>query len=150
MEDHFRKIKDLNYFKPTEKYDIALFIESFTHIINPLKVFLNLRDNINAIIIKDYISETRSSIPSWNMFIRNKKTYYKLLEIAGFEIKDFKIHYSFSKESLEIWRNNLKKLEKDEITGQLKLLELFCENKDLDHLDIQQCTIYAVKIINKT
>jgi hypothetical protein len=136
---------DLNYFILDKEYDIAIFIESFTHIVNPYKVLLNFKNYVKSIVIKDYISETRNSIPSWNMYIRNKDTYHKIIENAGYEIKEFKIHYSFSKESLKIWRNNLKKLKPEEITGQLKLLEMFCENEDLDHLDIQQCTIYAIR-----
>ena len=141
---------DLHDFKPDEQYDVALFLESYTHLENPKKVLKNIKDNVKAIIIKDYISETYTEFPEWHMNIRSKKKFYEELNSAGFEIKEFKVHYNFFQPSLDIWMQRIENMPAEKVNRQIQLLYKLCivlkSVINSQHYDLQQCTIYATKM----
>lgn len=112
-----------------EQFDLALFLESFTHLTNPTMALNNIKNNVNSILIKDYtyISDYKRYIQNWGM------TIYTLFDFVEFmNMINFKIKYVFCetlinsiKLSCEIWHKNLIHLDTAEIFQDNFLTQLY-------------------------
>jgi hypothetical protein len=148
---HFPVIHaDLENFIPTEHYDTAIFIESYTHIINTKQMLCNIKKNVDNIIIKDYLSTSDSefAIPLWGMRARLKKTFFSELNNAGYIIKDYYEIPNVFEPATDYWMENLMKLDPSQITGHVKRLFELCyavkyKNHQVPYLNL--CVIHASK-----
>lgn len=142
---------DLHNLKLTDHYDIALFVESYCHLHTPVKVLKNLRENVDKIIIRDYMNIEGDFVKydsNWKMFIPHKNKYISQLKSAGFVIKEFSQREHNYMPEAAYWYNNLLALDQQEICGQIKLLYDSCEkclqSQAPDTTSgIAVCTIYA-------
>ena len=48
------KLTDLHHYKPTDKFDVAIFIESYCHLSNAGKVLYNISEATDKIILREY------------------------------------------------------------------------------------------------
>ena len=140
--------EDLEFYTPSEKYDVALFIESYTHIQNTPKMLKRFHPNVESIVIKDFVSESYEDLPKWGMKIRSKAVFTEELESAGYKVKTYYEIPDYYQPATDFWINNLKKLKPEEITGQLRLLYELCHwfkygNKQ--NLEVSQCVIHATR-----
>jgi cyclopropane fatty-acyl-phospholipid synthase-like methyltransferase len=138
--------ENLEFYTPDTNYDVALFVESFTHVVNTADMLKRFSLHVESIIVKDFVSETHQSLPNWGMTIRSKKVFIDELESAGYEVKTYYEVNDFIAPTIEFWKNNLKKLNPEEITGHLMLLNELCqwlENINERDLDISECVIHA-------
>lgn len=121
--------QDLHNIKLNENYDIALFVECYSHLENPIQVLKKLRPYVNKVIIRDYLNTQGNFVKydtRWKMTIANKAKYVQDLKVAGFKIENFQVReHNYQPEST-IWLNNILTLDKKEITGQIKLLYDSC------------------------
>jgi len=135
---------DLHDYIPTKHYDTALFMESYTHLIDSAKVLSNIKDNVNSIIIKDYISDVVREIPEWHMKLRTKELFYHELESLGFKVNYFNVNNNFSKAGIDYWYNNLVKFDISQLPTHLKLLYELCNHVRSNGFGVfRSCTIYA-------
>lgn len=122
-------LSDLHDVKLEEKYDIALFVESYCHLENPVEVLKKIRPFVNKIIIRDYLNLQGNFVKydtRWKMTIPNKAKYLQDLKRSGFEMTSFDMReHNYQPESV-IWLNNIMTLNEKEITGQIKLLYESC------------------------
>lgn len=121
--------EDATVFVPEKKYDMAIFFQSFTHmnddgLINASKV-------VDKIFVNDFINATgpRHYTFMWDMIMRSVEDYKNLFESIGFEIKKFEIqpreiYIPHSK----FWLENINKLPKEELTPEIIVLKLLCED----------------------
>jgi hypothetical protein len=148
--------KDLHDFIPNEQYDTAFFIESYVHFNDSKKIINNIKNNVNELVIKDFVnisSDEIIDVPRWGGFIRSYKVFKDDLESNGFNIMYYKEISHWRKASMNYWLNNIEKLPPEEIYGQIELLyELCLNNKKSIEFDpneeqypIRQCIIHAVK-----
>lgn len=118
-------LDDLQTFVPTERYNVALFVESLAHVRNPKKVLNNIHDYVDKIVIKDYIWDHRFYNPVWGMYFYPKDEFVQILETCGYKInlcqEDTETDIL---KTCELWYKNLQKLDPIKITGQLRALEL--------------------------
>lgn len=142
--------KDLHDINLSENFDIAMFIESYTHLYDSPKVLSNIKDNVNSIIIRDFSSSNLEIVDDWGMIIRTKDIFIEELTRAGFEVK----HYSENPHSLKLmregatyWYNNMKDVPDEYISDHMKLLrnlKLHFDNVS-EKFDIKMCLVYATK-----
>lgn len=138
---------DLHEFHPTEKYDVALFLESYCHLKNANVVLNNIKDSVDKIVIKDFTSEPAQVSREWNLIVFSKELYTKQLEKAGFTIEEFVVT-EISPYSQRFWLNNLNKLDDHfmELHPHLKILKKFCEDTlKYGFGNVKHCTIVANK-----
>lgn len=118
-------LEDLLKFVPTEKYDVALFVESLTHIQNPAIVLKNIHDYVDKIVIKDYTWEHRFYNPVWGMQFYPKNEFIQILENSGYTVdsceEDDQVDIF---KTCSLWYENIQKLDPIKITGHLRALEL--------------------------
>ena len=141
---------DLHDFIPTEHYDVALFVESYTHLNEPERVLSNIKSNINSVVIADLTYKNYGISKNWNIHQRTNEMYIKELEASGFKIKEF-IEMPFSSEkSLDFYFKNLIKLNPKDITGHFKQLFEICYKSKFQkgdpNLEPLQCHIYATRV----
>jgi hypothetical protein len=140
--------QDLNDFIPPEKYDIAIFIESFTHVFDSASMLKRFYNNVDSILIKDYVSDYWKAIPEWGMQVRSKNTFINELEQAGYVVKDYYEIENFFQPAIDFWMKNLMKLDPSLIKGHIKhLFDLCFWYKYKKHRvpSMNQCVIYATK-----
>lgn len=138
--------EDLNHFIPSKKYDIAIFIESFTHIINSASMLKHYYNNVDSILIKDFVSDELIDLPLWNMLTRTKTIFVNELEQAGYIVKDYREIQNFMQPALDIWMKNLAKLDQSLIVGHIKqLLDLCHKYRNHRYDSVSQCVIYATR-----
>lgn len=140
--------KDLHNFIPEQKYDTAFFLESYTHLYNPIKIIKNFYSNVEAVLIKDYSTDVCFESPEWNMILRNKKQYYKELSEANYKITYYKEYNNVVYPSSEYWYKKIKNLPKHEIKGQIKCLYELCKKAILlkyEKNNLRGVIIHAVK-----
>ena len=140
--------EDLETFTPNKKYDIAIFIESYTHIQKSSDMLKRFYNNVDSILIKDFTAEYKEDIPEWKMQIRPKHLFIQELENAGYQIKEYYEIENFFQPAIDFWIENLIKLKPVYITGHIKHLFDLCywykyeKNKTPG---LKQCVIYATK-----
>lgn len=142
-------VGNLNCWQPTEYYDIALFMESYTHM-TP-QALLNIKDHVKILVMKDTLTIGDSfDIPHWYSKIRTKEMFCNEIEAAGFKIKELKIQpFNFAK-TAEYWNNNLLKLNIDKLPKHIQLLKDYCTDYKRYPIKydnrLRSITIYATKI----
>ena len=120
---------DLHDFTPTQEYDVCLFIESFCHLENPLKVISNVSNHSKKIILREYILkntvEHKRYSEAWMMNMYKKDIIISMFKDYGFNLTFEDEHYSYGLEpTLDLWLNNLKLLDKNEKTPHIRTLEI--------------------------
>lgn len=141
---------DLHDLKISGEYDIALFIESYSHLHSPTKVLKNLRKHVDKIIIRDYMNDEGRYIKydaKWKMTIPNKAKYVDDLNKSGFTVEYFDTRVHHYQPEASYWLNNILSLEKSEIYGQVELLKNSCmaalQTYSPEYSGIKICTIVA-------
>ena len=119
---------DLHDYNPNDRFDVCLFIESFCHLENPLKVLYNIRDCSNKIILREYHLKSddypKKYVDSWLMNIYKKDEMISLFDKIGFKLTFDENHYDYSLEpTLNYWLDNLKKIDNSEKTHHINTLE---------------------------
>jgi hypothetical protein len=143
---------DLHYYNPTETYDTAIFIESFTHLRDPVLVLNSLRDSVDSIIVKDFLVDSPSYSDTWSMHFRTEKIFVDILRSSGFLIQNFNEIDNFWFPSVDIWYSRMSDLNPFQLNGQLARLYSLCRSiRALDapilaSLGIRQCEILATRI----
>jgi hypothetical protein len=143
---------DLHEYKPRVNYDVALFVESYTHLTNPRQVLSNLYENVNSLVIRDFVSSCEHMIPDWNMKIRTKQMFVDDITSSGYEIIHFETIKDFYLPAIQYWLNNAKKLELLEIYGQIEKLIKLCvrayemNKRKIDNHYDRICIIHAKKM----
>ena len=140
--------EDLETFTPDRKYDIAMFIESYNHLQNSSDMLKKFYDNVDSILIKDFIGPYEEEIPEWKGRIRTKPVFIQELKGAGYQVKEYYEIENFSQPAIDFWMKNLMALNPVYITGQFK--ELFdlccwCKYEKNKTPGLKQCVIYATK-----
>jgi len=141
-------LENLESYTPGTKYDVALFVESLTHIVKSGEMLKRFHPYVESVVIKDFVSETYESLPQWGMKIRSKSVFLAELEAAGYKVETYYEVKDFISPTVDSWENNLQKLRPEEITGHLRSLHDLCHwfNKvSKQDLDISECVIYATK-----
>ena len=118
---------DLHNFIPQKNYDVILFVESFCHLKNPDVVLNNIRNTSNKIVLREYHMKNDIQpdryIDSWLMNIYNKDTIVSMFD--GYNLTHEKEHYVDALEpTLNLWLDNLSKLDKNLKTKHIDILEL--------------------------
>ena len=118
---------DLHNFIPQKKYDVILFVESFCHLKNPNMVLNNLRNISNKIVLREYHMKNdilpERYIDNWLMNIYNKDMIVSMFD--GYNLTHEKEHYVDALEpTLNLWLDNLSKLDKNLKTKHIDILEL--------------------------
>ncbi len=118
---------DLQKYTPDTNYDVALFVESFCHLRDPFTVLKNIKNNVNKIVIRDYIWPTVWYNNVWKMMFYPKNFWVKILSESGFSvdlIEEDKNATIFA--TCEYWYNNIQKLNREEVVGHIQNLETLC------------------------
>ena len=139
---------DLETFIPSEKYDVALFIESYTHVFESFDMLKTFYDNVNSLVIKDFVSDFCDGDPKWSMKVRTKEQFIDEIENSGYIIKEYYEIKDFFQPTIDFWMDNMKKINPNDIRGHLKELYNLCywyKNYNKKNPNINQCVIYATK-----
>jgi hypothetical protein len=141
---------DLEIFTPDKKYDLAIFMESYTHIHNSSSMLKRFYDNVDSILIKDYLSDCWKYIPEWDMLFRPKNAFIQELKDAGYQVKKYYEIEDIFQPAIDFWENNLMKLDPTCIKGQVKDLFDLCHWYKYERLYhekplLKQCVIHATK-----
>jgi hypothetical protein len=138
-------LADLHDFVPEEQFDAAIFIESYFHLKDPRKVFDNLVPFVKHIAIMDVVNPTIVEISEWGIEIGPKEYMMGNLHKVGYVVNHHHGRANFAEPTLKYWRDNIKKLPKEEIYGQIKLLEHTCNFSQKPHPfeDAHQIFIHA-------
>lgn len=122
--------EDLHIYKPTKRFNICLFIESFCHLNRPEEVLYNIRNNVDKIILREYSLKTNyeyceNYLNKWLMNIFEKQYIISMFEDQGFSLKYLEDHYEYSlKPTVDYWIYNLQQIKPEEKTHHLKTLEI--------------------------
>jgi len=138
--------KDLHDYYPTQQYDTALFMESYTHLTDGAKVLNNIKGNVQEIVIKDYCMPETIYHENWHMTIRSEKMFYSELESAGYKIKEFYTEPILWDMGINYWYNNLIEFDIEKLPRQLQILYNFCMHyKTYGNTtkDVSLCIIHA-------
>jgi len=138
-------LDDLESFTPDSEYDIALFLDSITHLSNNTQVLQNLYSKVNKILIRDFVSEVSEVYENWDIRVRTKEEYFKLIKQANYKIINYKEIDLNITETSEMWAKNLIKSNNYE-NKQFKFLKDFCNYWDSNKkTPFKTCIIYAIK-----
>ena len=123
------KLTDLHHYIPTDKFDVAIFIESYCHLSNAGKVLYNISEATDKIILREYHLKTNQYpegyVNKWFMNIYRKEELISLMEQLDFYLTHQEEHYNYALEpTLDLWDNNIKKLTKEEKTKHIRTLEV--------------------------
>ena len=120
---------DLHKFKPNKQYDICLFIESFCHLENPIRVIDNLSRFSDKIILREY--HLKNSIhhkkysDAWMMNMYSKNVIVSMFNDYGYNLTYQDEHYDYGLEpTLDLWLKNLKNVDKKDKTPHIRTLEI--------------------------
>ena len=122
------KLADLHNYTPQDKYDVAIFIESYCHLSNAGKVLSNISDMTDKIILREYYLKTnrypKSYVDRWSMSIYRKDELVSLMKQLDFKLTHQEEHYDYALEpTLDLWYTNISKLSKEEKTKHIRTLE---------------------------
>lgn len=119
---------DLHDYHPSETFDSAIFIESFCHLKDPKRVIENIKNHCNKIILREYVliekNYPRKYLDNWLMTIYYKEEIISLFERQGYKVVYQEDHYKNALEpTLNYWLSNLGKIDQEDKTFHIKLLE---------------------------
>jgi cyclopropane fatty-acyl-phospholipid synthase-like methyltransferase len=140
--------EDLETFAPDKKYDVAIFIESYTHLQESSSMLKRFYNNVDSILIKDFVAPYEEEIPKWKMRIRTKSLFIQELKNAGYQIKEYYEIENFFQPAIDFWMENLMRLKPIYITGHIKELFDLCswyKYEEDKTPGLKQCVIYATK-----
>ncbi len=121
--------QDLHEYKPNEFFDIAIFQQSLCHLKNPEEVLDNLYDNVNTLLIVDFIAKKEATnFPNWKLKTRTKKEFMNLIQGAGYKLKSFKKISTPQSiiQSAKFWLENIEKLDPVKVYGHIASLKNLC------------------------
>jgi hypothetical protein len=119
---------DLHEYKPKGKYDICLFVESFTHLVNPEKVLYNISECSDNIVLRAYHlkggEQPKNYIESWLMNLYETDKFISLFDKFGFDLEFNEEHFHYALEpSVDYWLDNLNIMDDEEKTKHIHTLE---------------------------
>ena len=119
---------DLCNYIPEDKFDVAIFVESYCHLSNAGKVLYNISDATNKIIFREYHLKTnqypKSYVDRWFMNLYRKDELISLMKQLDFKVTHLEEHYDYALEpTLDLWYNNIRKLKREEKTKHIRTLE---------------------------
>jgi hypothetical protein len=83
--------EDLHEFCPNRFYDVALFMESYTHLVDAPFVLKSLAPSVGSVLIKDFVSHKTFYNQDWQMTIRSRQRFINEIEGSNlFEIKEIR------------------------------------------------------------
>jgi hypothetical protein len=121
---------DLHEFIPEENYDVAIFIESYFHLTDPVKVFNNLVPYVKHIVILDVISDRIIDIEDFGIKLEPKEYMMGNLRKAGYIVEGQHSRLNFAKPTLKYWGENIKKLPPEEVYGHIGALKALCDTQN--------------------
>jgi len=146
--------EDLCEYQPNRLYDVALFMESYTHLTDAQLVLQRIAPSVRSILIKDYVSDNTFYNQEWQMTIRSRQRFVDELEgsklFAIRRIQEFPDDGIIA--SCEYWYKNLLMLDENERIAQARLLWDLCirillgrnqENAETFRLSFKSVLIYA-------
>lgn len=121
-------LSDLHDFKPLNKFDTCLFVESFCHLTIPTVVLNNLVGHTDKFILREYHLKanniSKKYFDSWLMNIYSKDELVSIFDELDYKLTFFEEHYDYALEpTLDLWLHNLDKIDRIEKTKHIELLE---------------------------
>ena len=125
---------DMATYIPDEQYDVAIALESLTHVNNPVDVLRNIRSRVDRLLLRDHVAngETSEVIDNWKMRVPSHEEYRGIVEEAGFKIEyDEPVDVPF-KSVAAFWLRNLRDAFPVFVPeGQFKALDMLCRSLEL-------------------
>ena len=136
---------DLHNFVPDQEYDTAIFLESYFHLTDPVKVFDNLVPFVKHIVIMDIVCSQVRELPEWGITVGPKEYIFGNLRKAGYVVEENYERLNFSPPTLKYWGENISKLPPEKVFGHIAQLKALCDVGDLGAggLDVRQIFIHA-------
>ena len=145
--------KDLNIFKPINRYDTALFVESFGHVTKQQELLNNISISIDNVLMIEHINNSDVSAfdTFWHHYANTLNELHLKFKNSGYKIQVSQIlNPIHTVLTLLLWKKQLEKNLTNK--GQLLLMEEFCnevlksENSLKQHnQDRKLILIYASK-----
>jgi len=141
---------DANTLVLKEKFDLAIFIQSFCHMED--RALYLASNNTDKVFMSDFVQLNSSEDTVWDDWlsvIRTEKHFDDLFKDIGFKVKSKVIHpYEVWYKNAEYWLSNIKQ---NNITNGYQMMELakFCsyvEGKLFKNRNISIIDIYAERI----
>jgi hypothetical protein len=132
IQDNFKNIKvkykDLNVFKPFNRYDCAMFIESFSHVINQQKLLKNISLVTDNILFIAHLDRSPKGFfqKDWLMTFESVPNLIKKLKNVGYTvqfIKDLGTDYIIP--TYSYWLSRVENI--NNVKGQLLELKNLCQ-----------------------
>ena len=119
---------DLCNYIPEDKFDVAIFVESYCHLSNAGKVLYNISESTDKIIFREYHLKTnqypKNYVDRWFMNLYRKDELISLMKQLDFKVTHLEEHYDYALEpTLDLWYNNIRKLKREEKTKHIRTLE---------------------------
>jgi hypothetical protein len=134
-------LTDAHDFIPSQDYDIAIFIESLTHLTTPSTVLANIKPYINKIVIRDYVAANDFYNDDWHMHFRSFQSFTDLIS-PHFSITHMKIDTETDVyNSAKFWYDNINQLQPNEYTTHIQHL------KELSYSILQSPDTNLIKLI---
>ena len=122
---------DMATFIPDEQYDVAIALESLTHVVNPVDVLRNIRSRVDRLLLRDHVMNGNPSgvIGNWKMRVPSHEEFRGIVEEAGFKIEyDEPVDVPW-KVASAFWLRNLRDAFPVFVPeGQFKTLEMLCRS----------------------
>ena len=104
---------DMATFIPDEQYDVAIAMESLTHVTSPVDVLRNIRPRVDRLLLRDHVMYEKNRDASgvarnWKMRFPSHEEFRGIIEEAGFKIEyDEPVDAPF-KSVAAFWLRNLR------------------------------------------
>jgi cyclopropane fatty-acyl-phospholipid synthase-like methyltransferase len=112
-----------------EKFDVAIAMESLTHVDRPLDALRRIRERASRILIRDHVSFNEGNLlTEWKMRAPSHEEFRGLVEQAGFTIEhDESLDVAWAA-SVRFWMANIESAFPIFIPdGQFKVLHNLCQ-----------------------
>ncbi|MFZ5755737.1 MAG: SAM-dependent methyltransferase [Pseudomonadota bacterium] len=117
---------DLADFVPRESFDVAMFVQSFTHMPKPVQVLKNI--DTPAVVIQDFLGlKGHYYDPVWQMHFHAMPDYERIFAAAGYricsrEVMDDVASLATIRKDAETWLARMETLSPSQMTGQIRVL----------------------------
>lgn len=137
------------------KWDMLMFFDSFGHMDDG--TLNRFAGNADRLLFKERFFPTDSYSAEWDLRGRTRQTYFRLIEEAGFEVKDLvTTSPEYYRYSASFWLRNIQKFEKEErrnVTGHIATLKSLCQQMLFDPAysrdGVVLFTLYAEKVVRE-
>jgi len=144
FEVMFRDMRDLDLNE--RHFDVALFMESLTHVEGLDSIFERLSGSVDAIVIRDFVAPRPFRDDRWLMRFRTENDFRLSLEDAGYTVLHYQEEFNCWQPSVNIWLKRINDLPEYEVREQIGLLRGLCLGlRSGQAADVGQCTAYAVR-----